>query len=478
MTQISMDRTRSTRHQPRQEMSPLLWGLLGVFLLSILITAYLTFLLVREAFAPEQPAAVAQNVTGFTPVEPVPTPLAMNLRIPLQDPNGPTPLAWDGAGRVTVLVMGLDLRDYEEGGAARTDTMLLLTVDPQTKTAGILSIPRDLWVNIPGFDYGKINTAYYIGEIYDLPGGGPAMAVQTVEQLLGVPINYYARIDFAAFVVFIDQIGGIEIDVPEEIAVDPIGPHNTVILDPGMQRLDGATALAYARNRDTAGGDFDRAQRQQQVILAMRNRILNLQLLPKLIEKAPELYKQLSSGVHTNLSLDELMRLAWLVEQIPVENIQRAAINFDQVTSTYSPEGLDILLPDSDKIRELRDQIFTDSGPVGPSETAMAGDPQEMMAEEAANVSVLNATFTIGLAAETGDYLKSQGINVVYTGNADEAMELSAIIDYTGNPYTRQRLVEILNIEPSRIYSRYNPNSEIDIAVLLGDDWANENPIP
>jgi LCP family protein required for cell wall assembly len=396
----------------------------------------------------------------------------------LQDPNGPTPQSWEGGERVTVLVMGLDLRDYEEGGAARTDTMLLMSVDPNSRTASILSIPRDLWVNIPGYDYGKINTAYYIGEIYDLPGGGPAMAIQTVEQLLGVPINYYARIDFNAFVAFIDQIGGIEVEVPDQISVDPIGPHNTVTLDAGLQRLDGATALAYARNRDTAGGDFDRAQRQQQVILAIRNRILNLKMLPMLIENAPALYQQLSSGVHTNMSLDELVRLAWLASEVPVENIERAAITFDQVTQTYSADGMDILLPDPDKIRELRDELFTESGAIAPAATEVVGDPAELMAQEAANVSVLNATFTIGLAATTGDYLKDAGINITYTGNADEAAELSAIIDYTGNPYTVQRLVELLKIQPSRIYTRYDPNSSVDIAVLVGEDWATDNPMP
>lgn len=304
------------------------------------------------------------------------------------------------------------------------------------------------------------------------------MAIRTVENLLGVPINYYAQIDFAAFVAFVDQIGGVEVDVPEEIVVDPIGPHNTVTLQSGSQMLDGATALAYARSRDTAGGDFDRALRQQQVVLAVRNRVLNLRLLPTLIEKAPLLYNELSSGVHTNMSLEEMIRLAWLAQQIPAENIKRAAINYDQVTPSMSAEGMDILLPDTEKIRQLRDEIFTETGPVSPSETVVASDPRESMAAESARVSVLNATFTTGLAAETGDYLIGQGISVANTGNASEAAALTAIIDYSGKPYTLQYLVDLLHVEPSRIYHRYDPNSEVDIAILLGDDWANDNPMP
>ena len=87
-------------------------------------------------------------------------------------------------------------------------------------TAGMLSIPRDLWVSIPGFDYGKINTAYQLGEAFKLPGGGPGLAIDTVERLIGVPVQYYAQIDFSVFVSFIQEIHGIKIDVPYEIYID------------------------------------------------------------------------------------------------------------------------------------------------------------------------------------------------------------------------------------------------------------------
>ena len=355
---------------------------------------------------------------------------------------------------------------------------MLFTLDPVARTAGILSIPRDLWVNIPGFDYGKINTAYYLGELYQLPGGGPGLAIQTVEALLGVPINYYAQVDFVAFENFIDEIGGVEVDVPYEMTVDPIGPDNSVTLDAGLQVLDGPTALAYARNRDTIGGDFDRADRQQQVILAIRSQILNLDMLPSLIGKAPVLYQGLSAGINTNLSLQEIIQLAWLAQQIPAESIAHGAIGPDQVTISVSPDGLDILLPDPDLVRELRDEIFAATGAASPAATLVVGDPEEMRAAEGATVSVLNATTTPGLAASTADYLGEQGINVTITGNASEVSPYTIIIDYSGKPYTVQYLVEMMNIQPSSIYSRYDPNSEVDIAILLGDDWAADNPMP
>jgi len=200
--------------------------------------------------------------------------------------------------------------------------MILLTLDPITNTVGILSIPRDMWVKIPGFDYAKINTAYFLGEINHLPGGGPGLAVETVEQFLGVPINYYAQIDFNAFVRFIDEIGGIYLVVEEPITVSIIGSNKKVHLEPGEVTLPGDIALAYARNRSTEGGDFDRAARQQQVIRAIRKRIISFEMLPKLVTRAPALYRDLSSGISTNMTLEEVIKLAWLAIKVPEENIK------------------------------------------------------------------------------------------------------------------------------------------------------------
>jgi len=134
------------------------------------------------------------------------------------------PPAWDGASRITILVIGLDYRDWVANeGPPRSDTMILLTIDPLTKTAGILNIPRDMWVNIPGFGYGRINMAYANGEGNKLPGGGPEMARKTVEQFIGVPVQYYAQVDFNTFVEFIDMIGPIEVYNDEELILDPLG---------------------------------------------------------------------------------------------------------------------------------------------------------------------------------------------------------------------------------------------------------------
>jgi len=394
----------------------------------------------------------------------------------LQPEGGPTPDPWDGKSRVTMLVMGLDYRYWEAGEVPRTDTMILLTLDPITNTVGILSIPRDMWVNIPGFDYAKINTAYFLGEINHLPGGGPGLAVETVEQFLGVPINYYAQIDFNAFVRFIDEIGGIYLVVEEPITVSIIGSNKKVHLEPGEVTLPGDIALAYARNRSTEGGDFDRAARQQQVIRAIRKRIISFEMLPKLVTRAPALYRDLSSGISTNMTLEEVIKLAWLAIKVPEENIKSAVIGPEQVEMSMSPDGLSILIPISDEIRLLRDEIFTTGVPVGPA--AVGEDTQQLMAAEEARVSIQNGTTTSGLACRTAGWLREKGVNVVEETNADQIYNVTTIFIYNGKPYTVRYLSQLFNLENPRIYNRYDPNAAYDIAVALGEDWAANNPLP
>ena len=394
---------------------------------------------------------------------------------------GPTPEPWDGASRVNLLVMGLDYNDWRAGeGPPRTDTMILLTLDPVAKTAGMLSIPRDLWVSIPGYGYYKINQAYQLGEANKLPGGGPELAMKTVEHLLGVPVQYYALVDFAAFVRFIDEIGGVKIDVPKKIWIDIYDDaKGRIRLKPGVQTLSGEYALAYARARYTEGGDFDRAQHQQQVIDGIRRRILDFNLIPVLMQKAPALYTELSSGVNTNLSLDEALQLAWLASQIPDDEIRKGIIGPKQVNFGKSPDGLDVLKPLPDQIRLLRDDVF---GITAESSSPVANsglEPVELMAAEGAEILLLNGTLIPGFAARTQEYLQSLGANVVAVGDAESKPHTySAIYDYTGNPYTVQYFVELMNISEYRIFFQYNPESDVDATVILGDDWAGNNPMP
>ena len=400
-------------------------------------------------------------------------------------PQVQMPPSWDGASRVTILIIGLDYRDWlaaqespEIQGPPRSDTMILLTIDPISKTAGMLSIPRDMWVNIPGFGYGKINTAYYLGEAYKLPGVGPGLAIKTVENFIGVPIQYYAQIDFGAFTQMIDEIGGLDIEVSETITLDPIGQHNTIYdLPPGNYHFDGAHVLAYARARYTEGDDVDRARRQQQVIFAIRDKILSLGMLPTLVAKAPALYQELSTGIHTNMSLDDAIKLGVLGMQIPQENIKKGVIDYTMMTIGVSPDGLDIFKPIPDKIRELRDEVFG-GGALSPM---ASGDLTTLLRDEGARVAVLNAGSGIpGLAQSAADFLTSQGMNVVVIGNPIEHPEFpisyyadgyTTVVDYSGKPYALRYLMSLMGLGSGQIQLKYTPNASADVVIFLRGDW-------
>ncbi len=476
MTNSDQESTTNKTNTKTRWLKYAVWGLFGV---AALLTAYLTYITVRDLVT----SWSMTNLPGVTIQDATPTPggegeLVRDPSLPLQPVGMPTPEPWDGADRVSLLVMGLDYRDWAAGeGPPRTDTMILFTVDPVNRTAGILSIPRDLWVNIPGFDYGRINSAYQLGEAYQLVGGGPQLATDTVEELLGVPVDYYAQIDFGAFVRFIDEIGGVKIDVPEKIKIDPMGDNTSKTLKPGVQTLPGDLALAYVRARKTEGGDFDRAQRQQQVIMGIRKRILEFDMLPNLISKAPVLYEELAGGIRTNLSLDLAIRLAWLAMQIPAENIKQGAIGSEQVSFASSPDGQqEVLKPITEKIRLLRDEIFTESGPASPM--ANNWELNKLLAAENASIILLNGSSAPGLAASTADYLKSLGLNVIETGNAESYATYTEITFYTGKPYTVAHLVEMMKVSEFRIKHVFDPARGADIVIILGDDWAVSNPMP
>ncbi len=458
-------------------------ALVGAFLVIVGLLSYLTYNAVRDFVTSFDIA----GLPGVAIQESTPQPgqedngPVTESTTPLQSSDGPVPPEWDGAKRVSLLVMGLDFRDWSEGdGPPRTDTMLLLTIDPLTRTAGMLSIPRDLWVNIPGgFKYGRINTAYQLGEVYTYPdGGGPGLAMDTVEELLGVPIDYYAQIDFDAFMRFIDEIGGIDVYVPSKTKIDPLGDDNNRTLRRGDWHMNGKMALAYARSRDGKGGDFDRAKRTQDVAMAVFKKIVSTEMLPELLAKAGILYNQLQDGIHTNLSLDEAVRLAWLVSQIPQDTIKRGVIGPpDQVSLVTSPDGTQqVLKPITDKIRLLRDELFTNTGPASPAAASM--DLASLLKEEGARVAVMNGSSFSGLAASTAEYLKSQGLTITQTDNAQKATPYTEIVFYTGKPYTLKFLVDLMKIDSIRIYHVYDPASPVDVAVTLGDTWANDNPMP
>ncbi len=383
---------------------------------------------------------------------------------------------WQGTERVSILLLGIDQR-CEDDGPARTDSMMVFTIDPVGKTASLLSLPRDLWVEIPEFGADRINQANYYGEANEYPGGGPVLAVKTVETLLGIPINYYATVNFDAFIEGVELIDGITVEVSETINDDSY-PDRCYGYDPfsieaGRRQLNGEQALKYARTRATFGGDVDRAARQQQVIMAVRDKVLQLDMVPQLIRQAPQLWLTFQENVRTNMTPDEAVQLALLVQDIPSENINSAVIDFDYVYSEVTPDGRQVLVPIRENIRALRDTIF--APPVVP--TPIIENLPTLMTAEKARVAVYNGTAVFGLAGETETYLKEFGINISEVGNADASTyQTSQIIAYGNYPNTAQYLTQLMHIPPLNISSASNPDGDYDLLIIIGDDWRVPSP--
>ncbi len=482
-----MGQNSSNRRKPAQvKLPPWALILLGLLILLLLLAgSFWLFKTVQstvssiEVIDPEfNSNVVTETVQEGTAVPNNPPDISQNNTQPVVI-SSEALQPWDGIERVSILLLGIDQR-CDEDGPAHTDSMMVLTIDPVGKTANLLSLPRDLWVDIPDVDnpdFDRINQANYYGEALEYPGGGPALAIRTVENILGVPIDYYATVNFDAFIEGVELIDGIEVEVAETIN-DESYPDRCYGYDPfyieaGTQQLNGEQALKYARTRATFGGDVDRAARQQQVMMAVRDKVLQLDMVPQLIRQAPQLWVTFQENVRTNLTPDEAIQLALLAQDIPSENIGSAVIDFNYVYSEVTPDGRQVLVPYREKIRTLRDEIF----PPPAVPTPIIENLPALMAEEEARVGVYNGTAVFGLAGETQTYLENFGINVSEIGNADASTyQTTQIITYGSYPYTAQYLTQLMHIPPLNISNASNPEGEFDLLIIIGDDWRVPSP--
>lgn len=441
--------------------------------------------------APAQ-CGLANEGTEFA-VDESGTPVAELPPTPDLIPEAALPPAWDGASRINILFIGMDARDLEANqGPPRSDSMILFTIDPVSKTAGMLSIPRDMWVNIPSFGYGRINMAYPSGEGAKLPGGGPGLAMQTVSNFLGVPVHYYVQVDFNVFVVMVDElikIGGcILVETNEKLVLDPIGPGmDKVVITPGGERelCEGWKVLAYARNRHTSGGDADRARRQQQIVLALQAIIVDPDNFSQFIGSSSKLYKDLSYGIKTNMSFEDALRLAVLGKDISVEGVKTGVIDPQQGMAIFDKTVLDgqdasILKPVMDKIRVLRDEIFTSTGPTSPVAVPIGytdvGLFAQAMQQEEARVRIMDGTFTPGLDQRAGSVFQSYGMNVIEVAPSPEVYSQTIIVVYGPKLYTIKWLQATFGISERQIRFSPDPNQTVDIEIRIGSDIAGTIP--
>ncbi len=428
--------------------------------------------------------AITQFNPEGTPIAPEAT--ADTPALLVAAPEVDLPPSWDGASRINILFIGLDYRDWQTNeGPPRSDTMILFTVDPITKTAGMLSIPRDLWVNIPGFGYSRINTAFSSGAGAKLPGGGPGLAMKTVEQLLGVPVHYYVRIDFQTFVDLVNMLGCITVVPEETLILDPVGsgPDKVRITAGGERELCGWKVLAYARTRKTEGGDTDRSKRQQQVIFALQKKIFDPENFPNLIAQAPNMYYQLQNGIHTNMPFEDALKLAMLGRDIAPESIETGIIDTSMATfdnTVLGGKDASVMKPMADKIRVLRDEIFTSTGPLSPMAVQTGSTDvnliAQMMRSEEARVRIADGTFTPGLDQRAGVFFQSQGMNVTEVGAADTVYSATTVIVYGPKLYTVRFMQSVFGISSSQIRFNPDPASTVDIEIRLGSDLAGVIP--
>jgi LCP family protein required for cell wall assembly len=467
-------------YQPERDNSsdPIRRILLIAFLLSAALTLLLAFCSRKN---PAQPAQeiVENGVSSTNPASDLTQPTLDDTRLLQTNANRPGFKDLDLHQTIYFLLTGLDKREWEEDtGPGLTDTIIIAFLDAQEKKAGLISIPRDTWVEVPEFGPYKINQAYSLGEAYGYPGGGPGALMDTAGDLLGINIDYYIQVDFEAFVVLVDAVEGVLVDVPEEILVWPNAEMEGDMkrIEPGKQVLPGNLALGYVRTRDTDEGDFGRTKRQQQVLVGLQKKVFSYDILPVVIPRLPSIYRDLSSNIETNLTLSQIISLGWAVRDINPQSLQTRIIKEPVVEAGFNDRNQYVLFPDIDQIRNIwhgMQEISATPIPEPTRETTL----EEYILQENATIAILNGTSSPGLAGETAEFLLENGINITEVGNSDKFKDQTFIYDYTGNPYTIQSILSVMEYSQNRLFHRSDPDSTADIVIILGADWIQENPM-
>ncbi len=374
--------------------------------------------------------------------------------------------------RINILMMGLDRRPSEGDLPTRTDTMFVMTIDPQSETAGIIGIPRDLWVDYPYNDGSccyqeRINAAYVLGETQGYWGGGPELAKYVVEQSLGLSIDHHVIIDFEGFKQIIDDLGGITVYIEQDV-YDPYysdterpGDYFPIDFKAGdIVEMDGSTALAYARTRRNSS-DLDRIRRQQQVMFAALDKARELNWDD--VRKVPGLFGNYKDAITTDVNDLLVLRYAGLASRIDPTRI--TALSVGAATRPWTtPAGASVLLADDALMEQLVQALFSDG----------------QLIQENAQVEVQNGAGEDGLATQVVNFLAGQGFTATALTVADSAAGAvrpqTEIIDYSGNDYTVGRLASLLGV-PAALVRHAEVDDELlpttretDILVILGAD--------
>lgn len=396
----------------------------------------------------------------------------------LQDEVNPSLLKTEGDGRINILVLGKGGEGHD--GADLTDTLLLISIDPVQKEAGLLSIPRDFYVKVPGDGSEKINAVYANAKSAVLTRGkltsdlqkkaeqeGISKVQSIVSQTLGVPIHYHVMLDFEAFRQAIDTVGGITINVKQQV-YDPSvaweNNNNSMIAKVGTQTFNGKQALLYARSRHgSPRGDFDRSERQREIIMALKDKLLSTSTFTNPI-KISQLLDAFGNHVQTDLSMNEVLKLNSIAKNIPSGKVFSIGLADPPVNlvTTGNVGGLSVVIPVAgtykyDDIQSYLRNTFRDS----------------YLRKENATIAVLNGTSLSGLATQKATLLRSLGYNVSQTGDAPtKAYSKTILVDLHGNnKYTKHYLEQRFRVSAfSTIPDKTIDTKGADFVIILGSD--------
>ena len=382
--------------------------------------------------------------------------------------------------RINILVVGLDKRPSDGDTPTRTDTVFIVTVDPKTKSTGILGVPRDLVVEIPyqdgeGTYEDRINSVYVAGEMNGYDQGGIELLKDVIKLNFDVEINKYVMVDFEGFEEIIDALGGVDVDVPDEV-YDPYysrtelpGDYDPQYFEPGTQHMDGETALAYARIRFSSD-DLDRIQRQQRVIFATIEAAKSRDVLGN----APELWGKYKDAIKTDINDVLIPGYAKLADDVK-DDIHAVSIG-PATTPCTGPGGAAWLCGDDESIAKIVRSLFVDQpGSLVQPETT----------PEPVRVQVQNATGVEGLATRVVNFIATRGYpqNDLYPANVydGELHEESLIIDLDGTHEKNRLLIANwlgIDLENARAATPEEAEalgaSDAEIVIIIGSDFDEE----
>lgn len=264
-----------------------------------------------------------------------------NVYIPDEPPE------WTGTERVNILLLGGDARGASKNEAPRSDTIMVASVDPQSKQAQLFSIMRDTYTEIPGHYKTRVNAALALG--------GPKLAMETVGNLLGIDIQYYVFVDFQGFIDLIDAIGGVEFEVEKDMYYyDPTDPEYAINLKKGLQVLDGDKALQYVRFRYDRMGDYTRTERQRELLSAVANKIITMESLFTL----PSTLNKIKDDVTTNIPADKMLSLARLAYESSKNGIATEQLPPMKLLSEQEIDGAEVIVVDVKALQQYVADLF------------------------------------------------------------------------------------------------------------------------